>query len=189
MKGKSQKPEIGFGKPIDNKYMIKDHAPVFICNITDLEKVTDKEKQVAVISSSVGLRNALKIAEQAKKNGVNISNLNKIRRAEKKQRILRRIKEAKQKLKEETKKKVVEKKEEQPKKDEIRHEEEKTEENKSDAVVEQHKAKSETKNENIGETTPRTLVEKKIQDTADYSLTAHNEKPKKKPVKITKKAK
>lgn len=80
-------------------------GPTMIKNIKDLEQAKS-----ALIASSVGAKKTLRIAEQAKKRGVKILNMKKVRRAERIVKAIQKKKEAAGKSKVEEKTGVEEKK-------------------------------------------------------------------------------
>lgn len=114
MKAKPKMPDVGYAKPAKLKYIVNGYYPVMIENVSDLQKITDKEKQAAVIRSSIGLKKAFELSEHAKRMSIKILNVRKINIAEKKIRMIKKKKEAEEKIDE---KKTEVKKEEKKQED------------------------------------------------------------------------
>ena len=110
-KGYKRSVEPGHGSPVKVKGLNQQGLErVMITNIKALEAV--KENQVAVISSSIGIKKKLDIAKKAKEKGIKIANFNveefikKIEKQlqEKKQKKEKTVKEKEKKQKEKEKK-------------------------------------------------------------------------------------
>jgi len=75
-KWKSRPPmvEVGYGSPREVKGLLSNgKKPVLVHNVEELEKI-NKEKEVAVIASTVGKRKRLEIIKKAQELGIEIYN-------------------------------------------------------------------------------------------------------------------
>ena len=88
MKNRPKMPSAGFGSPREIRGLVMGMNPVHISNIEDLKKIGQKD--IGVISATVGNKKRIEIAEKAK--GIKFMNFNpekflqenKIKKAEKK---------------------------------------------------------------------------------------------------------
>jgi len=134
-KGHSKKPSIGYGTPLDIKYLQKNNLEgVLVSNLKDLEKINPK-KQGIILKAGLGTRNKIQILEESKKNKIQVINFKDIELYIKsikedlvKNKLERKVKEDKKiKAKKEAEKKSEEKKKEETKpktEEEIKKEEE-----------------------------------------------------------------
>ncbi len=77
-KGHQKNPSTGFGSPKEVKYLNKDGLNrVIITNPSDLQKV-DKEKDILVISSKLGMRKKLLLLEEIQKIGIKVENVKNV---------------------------------------------------------------------------------------------------------------
>jgi len=73
-KGKPPLVEVGYGSPREVRGLLSNgKRPVIVHNVEELEKI-DKEKEVAVIASTVGKRKRLEIIKRAQELGIEIYN-------------------------------------------------------------------------------------------------------------------
>jgi len=73
-KGRPPLVEVGYGSPREVKGLLGNgKRPVIIHNVEELEKI-DKEKEIAVIASTVGKRKRLEIIKRAQELGIEIYN-------------------------------------------------------------------------------------------------------------------
>ncbi|MEM0333248.1 MAG: eL32 family ribosomal protein, partial [Candidatus Aenigmatarchaeota archaeon] len=74
IKGKPEIVEIGYGSPREVKGLLGNgKRPVLIHNIEELEKI-DREREIAVIASTVGKRKREQIIKKAKELNIEIYN-------------------------------------------------------------------------------------------------------------------
>ncbi|MEM0379308.1 MAG: 50S ribosomal protein L32e [Nanopusillaceae archaeon] len=74
IKGKPEMVEVGYGSPREVKGLLRNgKRPVLVHNIEELEKI-DKEKEIAVIASTVGRRKREQIIKRAKELNIEIYN-------------------------------------------------------------------------------------------------------------------
>lgn len=75
LKGKPAMVETGYGSPKEVKGLLPNgKKPVLIHNVKELENV-NKEKEVAIIASTVGKRKRLEIIKRAQEIGVEVWNI------------------------------------------------------------------------------------------------------------------
>jgi len=73
-KGRPPLVEVGYGSPREVKGLLSNgKRPVIIHNVEELERI-DKEKEIAVIASTVGKRKRLEIIKRAQELGIEIYN-------------------------------------------------------------------------------------------------------------------
>lgn len=122
-KGHQKNPSIGYGSPKEVKYLTREGLNrINVNNVAELEGV-NKEKDIIVISSKVGLKKRLDIAEKCIAQGLKIENIKDPKKYIEDQKALfeEKKKQKKKKLaeKEKTKKELAKKaKEKEEKKDE-----------------------------------------------------------------------
>ncbi len=122
-KGHQKNPSIGYGSPKEVKYLSKEGLNrVIVNNVAELEGV-NKEKDIVIISSKVGLKKRLDIADKCISQGLKIENIKDPKKYIEDQKALfeEKKKQKKKKLaeKEKTKKELAKKaKEKEEKKDE-----------------------------------------------------------------------
>ncbi len=88
MKGNTKAPSIGYGMPREIRGLVNGMKPVVLQNVGDLDKVGKNE--VAVVSSTLGMKKKVMLAEKASKMKVNFLNFNP-------QKVLSAVKEAAEK--------------------------------------------------------------------------------------------
>ncbi len=112
--------KIGYSSP--NKGRINNLYPVIVSNPKAVETI-NKDKQIIIVSSDVGVRKTFAIFEKAKSLGITVLNRKKLKRAEKIAKVIEtkkkaekakaaKSKEKKEEVKEASKEKKDEKKEE-----------------------------------------------------------------------------
>ena len=73
-KGRPPLVEVGYGSPKKVRGLLSNgKRPVIVHNVEELEKI-DKEKEIAVIASTVGKRKRLEIIKRAQELGIEIYN-------------------------------------------------------------------------------------------------------------------
>jgi len=73
-KGRPPLVEVGYGSPREVRGLLSNgKRPVVVHNVEELEKI-DKEKEIAVIASTVGKRKRLEIIKRAQELGIEIYN-------------------------------------------------------------------------------------------------------------------
>jgi len=116
-KGHQQQPKIGFGikKSLKHKNFDGFYTKI-IKNVSDIQGI-DKSKEVALISSKVGIKNRLAILKEAKHNNIKVVNVKDIDRfiIETEKNLEERRKENKKKIMEKKKKQEVKEKKEETK--------------------------------------------------------------------------
>src|SRR3989338_246989 len=80
-KSRQRKPNPGYGKPSNERFHVNGIKPILIENISQLNNIKDNE--AVLLSSRIGLKNALLISNAAKLRGINIMNNRKVVKAEK----------------------------------------------------------------------------------------------------------
>ncbi|MBT3691524.1 hypothetical protein HOG16_04765 [Candidatus Woesearchaeota archaeon] len=77
-KGHQKNPSIGYSSPKEVKYLTKEGlSRIIIFNIQDLEKV-NKEKEIVVLSSKVGIKKKLQLLKEIQKKGLKVENIKNI---------------------------------------------------------------------------------------------------------------
>ena len=75
LKGRPKMVEVGYGSPKEVKGLLPNgKRPVIVHNVEELEKI-DKEKEAAIIASTVGKRKREQIINKAKELNIEIFNL------------------------------------------------------------------------------------------------------------------
>lgn len=116
--GHARKVSDGYRTPKEVRGLSREGLKVVtVCNMNELGKV-DKEKEGAIISGTVGLKNKILLLKKAKEEGIKVLNLNVDEYLKKKgEEIKKRL--DKKKVKEEEKKKKTEEKKEKKKEDKL----------------------------------------------------------------------
>jgi large subunit ribosomal protein L32e len=122
-KGHQKNPSIGYGSPKEVKYLTKEGLNrVMVNNLQDLKKI-NKEKDIIILSSKLGMKKKLEVVEGCISQGLKIESIKDPKKyAEDKKALFEEKKKQKKKKlekKEKTKKELVKKaKEKEEKKDE-----------------------------------------------------------------------
>jgi large subunit ribosomal protein L32e len=75
LKGRPKMVEVGYGSPKEVKGLLPNgKKPVIVHNVEELEKI-DKEKEAAIIASTVGKRKREQIINRAKELNIEIFNI------------------------------------------------------------------------------------------------------------------
>jgi large subunit ribosomal protein L32e len=75
LKGRPRMVEVGYGSPKEIKGLLPNgKRPVIVHNVEELEKI-DKEKEAAIIASTVGKRKRKQIINKAKELNIEIFNI------------------------------------------------------------------------------------------------------------------
>ena len=75
LKGRPKMVEVGYGSPKEVKGLLPNgKKPVIVHNVEELEKI-DKEKEIAIIASTVGKRKREQIINRAKELNIEIFNI------------------------------------------------------------------------------------------------------------------
>jgi len=100
-KGKPPQVNAGFGHAAATRGMVDGYMPVVVQNVADIARI-DRERQAAVLASSLGLRAVAELVAKAEQHGVVILNKEKIRAAQHRSRVIakQRAERAKAKVEE-----------------------------------------------------------------------------------------